>query len=61
MPRPRAHAPNKQGGKPAGQDTSGYKINEDNFTFFTFKTDDSIKWKLMYSMISFWGEILLFK
>ena len=25
MPRPRAHAPNKQGGKPAGQDTSRYK------------------------------------
>ena len=24
MPRPRAHAPNKQGGKPAGQNTSGY-------------------------------------
>ena len=24
MPRPRAHAPNKQEGKPAGQDTSGY-------------------------------------
>ena len=24
MPRPRAHAPNKQGGKPAGQDTSSY-------------------------------------
>ena len=25
MPRPRAHAPNKQGGKPAGQDTSSYR------------------------------------
>ena len=24
MPRPRAHAPNKQGSKPAGQDTSSY-------------------------------------
>ena len=24
MPRPRAHAPNKQGGKPAGQETSSY-------------------------------------
>ena len=24
MPRPRAHAPNKQGGKPAGQNTSSY-------------------------------------
>ena len=24
MPRPRAHAPHKQGGKPAGQDTSSY-------------------------------------
>ena len=24
MSRPRAHAPNKQGGKPAGQDTSSY-------------------------------------
>ena len=24
MPRPRARAPNKQGGKPAGQDTSSY-------------------------------------
>ena len=24
IPRPRAHAPNKQGGKPAGQDTSSY-------------------------------------
>ena len=26
---------------------------EENFTFVTFKTDDSIKWKLMYSIISF--------
>ena len=24
IPRPLAHAPNKQGGKPAGQDTSSY-------------------------------------
>ena len=38
-----------------------FQINEENFTFVTFKTDDSIKWKLMYSIISFWGEILLFK
>ena len=28
MPRPRAHAPNKQGGKPAGQDTSGYNVTD---------------------------------
>ena len=28
IPRPRAHAPNKQGGKPAGQDTSSYKQNK---------------------------------
>ena len=27
MPRPNAHAPNKQGGKPAGQDTSSYMHN----------------------------------
>ena len=38
-----------------------FQINEENFTFVTFKTDDSIKWKLMYSIISFRGEILLFK
>ena len=38
-----------------------FQINEENFTFVSFKTDDSIKWKLMYSIISFWGEILLFK
>ena len=30
-----------------------FQINDKNFTFVTFKTDDSIKWKLMYSMISF--------
>ena len=30
-----------------------FQINEENFTFVTFKTDDSIKWKLMYSIISF--------
>ena len=30
-----------------------FQINEKNFTFVTFKTDDSIKWKLMYSIISF--------
>ena len=29
-----------------------FQINE-NFTFVTFKTDDPIKWKLMYSIISF--------
>ena len=38
-----------------------FQINEENFTFVTFKADDSIKWKLMYSIISFCGEILLFK
>ena len=27
--------------------------NEKSFTFVTFKMDDSIKWKLMYSRISF--------
>ena len=26
MPRPRTHARNKQGGKPAGQDTSSYSV-----------------------------------
>ena len=26
MPRPRAHAPNKQGGRPVGQDTSSYTL-----------------------------------
>ena len=30
-----------------------FQINEENFTFVTFKTDDPIKWKLMYSIISF--------
>ena len=30
-----------------------FQINEENLTFVTFKTDDSIKWKLMYSIISF--------
>ena len=29
IPRPRAHAPNKQGGKPAGQDTSSYNDRSD--------------------------------
>ena len=38
-----------------------FQINEENFTFVTFKTDDSIKWKLMYSIVSFGGGILLFK
>ena len=28
IPRPRAHAPNKQGGKPAGQDTSSYMASQ---------------------------------
>ena len=36
-----------------------FQINEENSTFVTFNTDDSIKWKLMYSIISFLGEILL--
>ena len=31
MPRPRAHAPSKQGGKPAGQDTSGYNDFEKRY------------------------------
>ena len=30
-----------------------FQINEENFTFVTFKTDDPIRWKLMYSIISF--------
>ena len=30
MPRPRAHARNKQGGKPAGQDTSSYSLSPNN-------------------------------
>ena len=30
-----------------------FQINEENVTFVTFKTDDSIKWRLMYSIISF--------
>ena len=30
-----------------------FQINEENFTFVTFKTNDSIKWKLVYSIISF--------
>ena len=30
-----------------------FQINEENFTFVIFKTDDPIKWKLMYSIISF--------
>ena len=30
-----------------------FLINEENFTFVTLKTDDSIKWKVMYSIISF--------
>ena len=38
-----------------------FQTNEESFTFVTFKTDVSAKWKLMYSRISFLGEILLFK
>ena len=34
MPRPRAHARNKQGGKPAGQDT--ILIEKDNIILTTF-------------------------
>ena len=30
-----------------------FQTNEESFTFVTFKTNDSIKWKLMYSRISF--------
>ena len=30
-----------------------FQINEENFTFVTFKTDYPIKWNLMYSIISF--------
>ena len=30
-----------------------FETNEKSFTFVTFKMDDSIKWKLMYSRISF--------
>ena len=30
-----------------------FQLIEENFTFVTFKTDDFIKWKLMYSIISF--------
>jgi len=30
-----------------------FQTNEESFTFVTFKTDVSIKWKLMYSRISF--------
>ena len=30
-----------------------FQINEENVTFVTFKIDDSIKWRLMYSIISF--------
>ena len=30
-----------------------FQINEENFSFVTFKTDDSIKWKLVYSIICF--------
>ena len=29
-----------------------FQTNEESFTFVTFKADDSIKWKLMYSIIS---------
>ena len=30
-----------------------FQTNEENFTFVTFKTDVSTKWKLLYSRISF--------
>ena len=30
-----------------------FQTNEESFTFVTFKTDISIKWKLMYSRVSF--------
>ena len=30
-----------------------FQTNEESFTLVTFKMDDSIKWKLMYSRISF--------
>ena len=30
-----------------------FQTNEESFTFVTFKTDVSAKWKLMYSRISF--------
>ena len=36
------------------------KTKEESVTFNTFKTDVSIKWKLVYSRICFRGEILLF-
>ena len=29
-----------------------FQINEENFTFLTFKKDDSIEWKLKYLIIS---------
>ena len=29
-----------------------FQTNEESFTFVTLKTDDSIKWKPMYSRIS---------
>ena len=32
MPRPRAHAPNTQGGKPAGQDTSSYNMHSEDLS-----------------------------
>ena len=32
MPRPRAHAPNTQGGKPAGQDTSSYNLHSEDLS-----------------------------
>ena len=34
--------------------------NEESITFDTFKTDVSIKWKLVYSRIFLRGEIFLF-
>ena len=37
-----------------------FQANEETFTCDTSKTDVSIKWKLVYSKISFGVEILLF-
>ena len=34
-----------------------FHINEENFTFVIFKKDDPIKWKLMYSIISFTFQV----
>ena len=34
-----------------------FQINEENFTSVIFKKDDPIKWKLMYSIISFTFQV----